>query len=80
MVDRHARNIAAEALQEFMEGSIFNREYERRFPKSKDDPALSAIYSNTWFCYSDTSEHTLTGKHALNDEQRAILGSALSIS
>jgi len=73
MVNRHARYIAAEALREFMEGSISNREYERRFPKTKDDPALWAIYSNIWFCYSDLSEHTLTGKHALNDEHRAIL-------
>ncbi len=72
-MDRRARDIAAEALQKFMEGSISNREYERRFPRTKDDPALWAIYSHTWFCYSDTSEHTLTGKHALNDERHAIL-------
>lgn len=73
MVDRHARDVAAEALRLFLEGSISNRDYERRFPRSKDDLALWAIYSNAWFCYSDTSEHTLTGKHALNDDQRAIL-------
>jgi hypothetical protein len=60
-----------------MEGSISNREHERRFPKSEDDSAFWAIYSNTWFCYSDTSEHTLTGKHALNGEQRAILERSL---
>jgi len=77
MVNRHTRDIAADVLQEFMEGSISNREYDRRFPKTKDDPALWAIYSNTWFCYSDTSEHTLTGKHALNDERRAILARCL---
>ena len=73
MVDRHARNIAAEALRDFMEGSISNKEYERRYPKSKDDPALWGIYANIWFCYSDTSEHTLSGKHALTDDGRAIV-------
>jgi len=56
---------------DFSQGSISNRDYERRFPKSKNDPALLAIYSNTWFSYSDTSEHTLSGKHALKEEQRA---------
>ena len=50
-----------------MEGSISNREYERRFPRSKHDPALWGIYSNIWFCYSDTSEHILTGKNELTD-------------
>lgn len=73
MIDRHARDAAADTLREFMEGSISNREYERRFPRSKDDPALWGIYSNIWFCYSDTSEHTLSGKHALTDEGRAFI-------
>ena len=77
MVDRHARDIAAEALRNFMEGSISNREYERRFPKSKGDPALWGIYSQIWFCYSDTLEHTLTGKHALTNEGRAYIGRCL---
>jgi len=73
MVNRHARDIAAEALREFMEGSISNEEYQRRYPKSKDDPALWEIYVQVWFFYSDLKTHTLTGKHALNDERRAFL-------
>lgn len=44
MIDRHARDIAAEVLQEFMQGSISNDEYERRFPGNKDDPALWAVH------------------------------------
>ena len=43
MIDRHARDMAADALREFMEGSISNEEYERRYPKSKDDPALGEV-------------------------------------
>lgn len=73
MVNRHARDVAARALQEFTDGSLSNRDYERRFPKSKADPALWGIYSQLWFCYSDTSEHTMTGKHALTDEGRAFI-------
>lgn len=71
MVDRHARDIAAEALREFMEGSISNDEYERRFPRNKDDPALWAVHEQIWLCYSDLKEHTLTDKHALTDAGRA---------
>jgi hypothetical protein len=77
MVDRHARDIAAQALREFMEGSISNWEYERRFPRNKDDPALWGIYSHIWYFYSDTSEHTLTGKHALTDEGRGFIERSL---
>jgi hypothetical protein len=73
MVSRDARDIAAETIRRFMDGSISNREYEQRYPKAKDDPALWAIYINIWFCYSDMKEHTLTGKHALSDKQRALL-------
>jgi len=73
MIDRHTRNIAGEALRDFMEGRISNQEYERRYPKSKDDPALWEIYVQVWFSYSDLKQHTLTGKHALNDEGRAFL-------
>lgn len=73
MVDRGARHVAAEALREFVQGSISNRAYERKFPRSKGDPALSGIYSHVWYCYSDTSEHTLTGKHALTEEGRAFI-------
>lgn len=72
MVDRHSRDIAAEALRDFMEGSISNEQYERRFPRNKDDPALWAVHEQTWLYYSDLTEHTLTGKYALTDAARAL--------
>jgi hypothetical protein len=72
MIDRHARDIAAEALLEFMEGSISNDEYERRLPRNKDDPALWAVHEQIWLSYSDLKEHTLTGKHALTEEGGAV--------
>jgi hypothetical protein len=73
MVDRHARDVAAEALREFMSGSISNKDYEWRFPRGTRDPALEAIYSYFWFSYSDTKEHTMTGDHAITDEGRAVV-------
>ena len=73
MVDRQARDIAADSLRAFVKGSISNEEYERRYPKSKDDPALWEIYVQVWFFYSDLRAHTLTGKYAVNDEGRAFL-------
>ena len=73
MIDRHARDIAADVLRNFMEGSVSNEEYERRYPKSKRDPALWEIYVQVWFFYSDLKTHTLTGKHALNEEHRAFV-------
>jgi hypothetical protein len=73
MIDRHARDIAADALRDFVEGSISNREYEHRYPRSKDDPAIWAIYAHIWFCYSDLREHALIGKHSLNAERRTFV-------
>ena len=31
------------------------------------------LFRSLWFCYSDTTEHTLSGEHALTDEGRAII-------
>jgi len=56
-----------------MEGTISNREYERRYPRSKDDHALWEIYVQMWFLYSDLKEHTLTGEYALKEESRSFL-------
>jgi hypothetical protein len=72
MVDRKARHIAALVVRQFIDGSITNDEYERKFPMSKEDPALRAIYHWLWPYYSDLCEHTLTGKHTLSNEQRAL--------
>jgi hypothetical protein len=73
MIDRHARDIAADALRDFMEGSLSNEEYERRYPRSKDDPALWEIWVQVWFFYSDLKTHKLSGKHELNAERRAFV-------
>jgi hypothetical protein len=69
MVDRYARNKAANVLRDFVTGYISNEEYERLYPTSKSDASLSEINIQIWFLYSDIREHKLTGKHALNVEQ-----------
>lgn len=69
MVDRRARDIAASALKEFLEGAITNEEYEEKYPRSKSDPALREIHLQIWFFYSDIKEHKLIGRNLLNDEQ-----------
>ena len=73
MVNRHNRDIAADLLRQFTEGSLSNQEYEKKYPRSKDDPALWEIYVQVWFFYSDLKTHKLAGKHAPNEEQRAFL-------
>lgn len=73
MVDRHARDIAAGVLRDFVTGSTTNDEYERRYPTSRNDPALWEIYVQVWFSYSDLKTHTLTGKYALSDTRRAFV-------
>jgi hypothetical protein len=56
-----------------MAASITNKEYERRYPTSKADPALWAVYSHLWFCYSDVTEHRLIGRYGLTEENRRLL-------
>jgi hypothetical protein len=72
MIDRRARDTAANVLQAFMEGAISNYKYEDGFPRSKDDPALHAIHVQLWFYYSDVRQHTLIGKNTLSPEARAL--------
>jgi hypothetical protein len=73
MVDRHARDIAGDALQDLLRGSISNDEYERKYPIAKDDPALRAIFVQVWFYYSDMHEHKLTSRYVPSDASRAFL-------
>ena len=73
MIDRHSRQIAVKALRDFVDGAISSKEYERRYPQSRDDPALREVYIQVWFLYSDVQTHFLTGKHAPNDENRMFL-------
>jgi len=73
MVDRDARNEATRVIREFADGEVSNEQYEKQYPKSDSDPALSEIFLQIWFLYSDMTEHKLAGKYALGAEQSAFV-------
>ena len=60
MIERDKRDIAASALRDLLSATITNYEFERRYPRSRVDPAIDAIFTSVWFCYSDTTEHSLS--------------------
>jgi hypothetical protein len=73
MVDRLARDAAAEALAGFASGRLSNREYETRFPRSRTDGSLRAIYVAVWFMYSDIREQFVGRELVLSDQQHEFL-------
>ncbi len=73
MIDRTQRDAARRLLRSFIDGEITNDDFEAQFPRSAEDSAIPAIKANVWMLYSDLRQHKLTGKHAPNAENRAIL-------
>jgi hypothetical protein len=73
MIDRTQRDAARRVLRSFIDGEITNDDFEAQFPRSAEDSAIPAIKANVWMLYSDLRQHKLTGKHAPNAENRAIL-------
>ena len=65
MVDKQKRLEAARLIEDLLACRITNIQYDRRYPRSADDPALFAIYSMLWFAYSDIREHRMEGNHSL---------------
>ena len=67
MIDKPKRMEAAKLIEDLFACRITNFQYDDRYPRSTDDPALHAIYSMLWFGYSDVRQHRMKGKHALNN-------------
>jgi hypothetical protein len=65
MIDREARNQAAETIRHYLCGTITNREFERRYPTSKTDPIIRALDDSLWASYEDISTHQLGGANAV---------------
>lgn len=65
MIDRDARNRAAETIRHYVCGVITNREFERRYPASKTDPIIRALDDSLWATYEDVSTHKLAGRNAV---------------
>jgi len=58
MVDREARNIAAEVLRHFISGQSYNFDFEENEPNS-EDPIISAIWESIWPFYCDLRKHKM---------------------
>jgi hypothetical protein len=71
MVDREARNQAAQAIRHYVCGVISNKEFESRYPSSKIDPVISAMDDSLWATYEDISTYKLVGKNAASREMKA---------
>ena len=65
MIDRKARNEAADTIRHYVCGTITNREFERRYPASKTDPIIRALDDSLWASYEDISAHRLVGENAV---------------
>ena len=68
MIDREARDKAAEALRHFLSERLTNEEFVNLYPASKKDRVIQAIYNTVWNLFDDFEEHILAGKYALSGE------------
>lgn len=69
MVNRAARDKAAQLIWQFGEGEITNDEFSDDFPRDGKDQALQEIRWAIWQFYDDQTTHKLEGNHALNPKQ-----------
>jgi hypothetical protein len=56
LIDKEARQIAAELLAKYRSQEITNWQLEDRWPKSEADPAINCILRWVWTCYNDDTE------------------------
>jgi hypothetical protein len=71
MVDRGARDCAAQLLRDFVSGKISNDEFDDNRPRSADR-AIDAIWNTAWVLYNGTYQHRLEGRHRLTADMRRI--------
>lgn len=69
MIDRSARDEAAQVLRNFINGKITNLAFEALCPTT-GDPAIHAIWDTAWLFYDDFKTHRLDGGNGLSIEQR----------
>ena len=71
MIDRQARDSAAEKLRHFAAGRISNDALEDSWPTSRCDLAVSQLFrGGAWYLYSDTRRYRLVGRDRLSRETR----------
>jgi hypothetical protein len=69
VIDRQARDKAAELLRQFMAGTITNFHLEESWPSSKD-PVLRELEDTLWCFYDDFEEHKMRGRWKLPKQSR----------
>lgn len=69
MIDRAARDEAAQTLRSFISGKITNFAFEALCPLT-NDPAIHAIWDTAWLFYDDFKTHRLDGRNGLSIDQR----------
>jgi len=67
MVDREARDEAAELVRQFISGKTFNFDFEDAVPVSAD-PAIHAIWDSLWPFYCDFRKHKMKNEWAIAPE------------
>jgi len=73
MINREKRDIARRLVEKFLAAEITNDDFVNDYPcREKDDRVIVAIYERLWGFWDDRRTHTLTGKHDLNPEARAL--------
>ena len=66
MIDRNARNKAAQTIRHYVCGVITNKEFEKRYPSSKVDPIIRTLDDSLWATYEDIGTHKLTGENSVS--------------
>lgn len=72
MIDRSARELAAEQVRHFINGGTTNFEFECSEPDTEDEAVL-AIYDTLWLFYDDLKEHKLVGEQAIPKNTKKIM-------
>lgn len=67
MIDRVARNKAAEIVRHFVTGQIYNFDFDDAQPES-NDPIIDAIWDSLWLTYCDFRKHKLKDEWQLPAE------------
>lgn len=70
MVDREARNYAAEIVRHFITGQSFNFDFQDSEPATKD-PVIPAIWESLWPFYCDLRKHKMRGDWSISNEGKS---------
>ena len=77
MIDRKARDRAADLVEQFWNGAISNRELERLWPDS-DDRALLAVEVLVWTLYDDFKTHKVNPAYKSDPKLSKIVANCIA--